>query len=71
MVDSHLSNISLRSLRLGDREVSSQIVEGSTDGLEFTTEAVPHELGSSRRPAPVIVQKHERDVVPVLGLAPR
>ena len=70
MVNSHLLDVGLRSLRLMVRKVCVQIFERSTKRAEVACEVLPHEGRRFWSSASVVVEEHKSDVVPVLGPTP-
>ena len=69
MIDPHLPDIGLRPLGVRILEVGLQIAQRRRDRIEFASETVSHQFGCGLGSAGIVVQKHEGDVVPVLGLA--
>ena len=71
VIDQHLTDVSLGSLRRRGLEVSSQIVESRVHRAEVGNESFPHECGRCCRPSCVVMQEYEGDVIPILGWASR
>ena len=71
VIGSHLLDVGARPLRIRGLEIGPQVIECRCDRIDPARETILHQLGRSRRSASVVVPKHEGDVVPILGLAPR
>ncbi len=70
MILHHLGSVRLRALGGRRVKVREKVVKGRADGAaEHLAEQVGDPCRSSLRPAVVVVEKYERDVVPVLRRA--
>jgi hypothetical protein len=65
MVDGHLAGVGSRSLGVRVGEVGGRVRERGSNGAELSAEAIEYRLRSRFRPADVVVQQDEGDVVPV------
>ena len=71
MVHVHLGDVCPRSMGVRILEVGLKVVDGGLECSDLAAEASPCRGSRGRSAASIVVQQHERNVVPVLWLAAR
>ena len=69
MVDAELLGVGRWPLRPRIGKVRGQVLQSRCETAEIRAERIEHQLDRRLRPARVVVQEDEGDVVPVLRLA--
>ena len=67
MIDAHLSRVGAGPLGIRNLKVCAQVIKGRLQRRDLVSKALARQIGSCNRPAGVVVQEYECNVVSVLG----